>query len=364
MGLYRRELLRMAGLGFSSIVLPSRTEFWVSDIQKKFPVKLSSNENPYGPSLQAQKAMHAQIASGNRYPWDLTSQLIDALAAHHHISPDNLLIGAGSTEMLDIVGRYAAREPGELVLPSPTYDYWTTATTKLGLKNISVPVTAEKKIDLKAMLNAINGNTRLIYICNPNNPTGTIAKREELIDFIDRVSKKTLVLIDEAYMDYAGKNSLLSIADKYSNLVIVKTFSKIYGMAGCRIGYAIANQTLLRNIENLQSMPNGGVSGMSVAGAMASLKDQVFINSCLIKNENVKAYTVKELENLQMKCIPSHTNFIYFSLLKYPHDYFEKLKSSDIIGTKIYEEDGKWTRITVGTDEEMRYFIQSLQKVK
>lgn len=365
MSLSRRKVLQLAGLGLSSIVLPSwkdevRTSLSADRCAVQLPVRLSSNENPYGPSAKAQEAMMAQVAKGNRYPWELTAQLLEALAAHHQISQDNLLIGAGSTELLDVAGRYAAQQRGELVLASPSYDYWTSTPAKLGLNIIRVPVTAGKKIDLQGMLKAVSNTTRLVYICNPNNPTGTLIKRAELIPFIESVNKKTMILIDEAYLDYSAETSVLPLVDQYPNLVVVKTFSKLYGMAGCRIGYAVANATLLRELESLQSMPNGGVSGMSVAGALASLNDLSFARSCVSNNEQVRAYTIRELERLQMPCIPSHTNFVYFTLANYRGDYFEKLKTAQVIGTKIYEEAGKWTRITVGTEDEMKYFIGSI----
>jgi histidinol-phosphate aminotransferase len=324
------------------------------------PIILRSNENPYGPSPLARLAMADYINSSNRYNWNLGSELIAALAKKNDVAPGNILLGAGSTEILDLTVRFAAQQKGNFIIADPSYGYWTDTAQKLGLTKIVVPLTAGKKHDLSAILKAIKPNTRLVYLCNPNNPTGTICDRDELVKFITEASKKTIVLIDEAYIDFSGQESLCKLVHENKNLVIAKTFSKIYGLAGARVGYGIAEESTLEQITQLQSWPNGGISVLSVAAALASLQDESFVKETFSLNEKAKQYTIQRLELLKIPCIPSYSNFIYFSLADYRKDFFEQLKNNNISGTKIYEENGKWSRITIGTMDEMQKFISAL----
>jgi histidinol-phosphate aminotransferase len=321
---------------------------------------LRSNENPYGPSPLARLAMTDHINSSNRYNWNLGSELITALAKKNDVAAGNIILGSGSTEILDLTVRFVAQQNGNFIIADPSYGYWTDTAQKLGLTKIAVQLTADKKHDLSAILKAINSNTRLVYLCNPNNPTGTICERDALVKFITEATKKTLVLIDEAYIDFSGQESVCKLVMENRNLVIAKTFSKIYGLAGARVGYGIANDNTLEQISQLQSWPNGGISVVSVAAALASLQDENFVKETFLLNEKAKQYTIQQLELLKIPCIPSYSNFIYFSLADYKKYFFEQLKNNNISGTKIYEEHGKWSRITIGTMDEMQKFISSL----
>lgn len=306
----------------------------------------------------------------NRYNWNIADQLISDLAKRNTIKDENILLGAGSTEILDLVAKLISVEKelepkatgnANYVIADPSYDYWTVTLDNFGLTKNKVPLTADKKINLKAMLEAVNQYTKLIYICNPNNPTGTICEREALVEFVKKISQNTIVLIDEAYLEFTKQQSLSSLVDDHKNIIIAKTFSKIYGLAGARIGYAIANKTIIDNLANLQSNTNNSVSVLSKLAAIASLKDDKFVSDCYSLNENVRKYTISELKKLNCKCISSNTNFIYFSLAEYNKDYFSQLEDNNIQGGRIYEEQGKWTRITVGKMDEMKKFIKAIQ---
>lgn len=162
-------------------------------------------------------------------------------------------------------------------------------------------------------------------------------------------------------MEFTKQQSISNIVDLNNNIIITKTFSKIYGLAGARIGYAIANKAIIDNLSNLQSNTNNSVSVLSKLAAIASLKDDKFVSNCYLLNENVRQYTISELNKLNCECISSNTNFIYFSLAKYNKDYFKQLEDNNIEGGRIYEEEGKWTRITVGKMDEMKKFIKAIQ---
>ena len=324
------------------------------------PIRLRSNENPYGPSPMAKTAIANVANITNRYNWELPSELITTLAQKYRINNDNILLAAGSTELLDLTARFAALQEGSFLMANPTYDYWTVVAERLGLKKIAVPVMANKQYDLPAMLNAIRSDTRLIYLCNPNNPTGAICNRDALVKFIQEATQKTLVLVDEAYIDFTDQPSLCDLAIENKNLVVVKTFSKIYGLAGARVGYALAHADTIVQLSQLQSWPNGAISVISTAAALASLKDTTFVNDTRTLIEKAKKYTTSQFERLKIPYIPSSSNFLYFSLANYKKDFFAQLKSNNILGTRIYEEQGRWSRITVGTMQEMERFINAI----
>ncbi len=354
--------LSVAGIGLANVktfATPTQAFFKIGS--EGLPIKLSSNENPYGPSPLARAAMVESLNISNRYNWQLTAELIETIAKKDNVTADNILMGAGSTEILDLVARFAALKKGSLIIAEPSYGYWTETAQKLGLKKITVPLTIDKKLNLDAMLKAIRPDTKLIYVCNPNNPTGTICDRNKLINFINEATKKAIVLVDEAYIDFTDQQSLSTLAIENKNLIIAKTFSKIHGLAGARIGYGIANAKTIEQLSELQSWVNGSISVASTAAALASLKDEKFVSDTYSLNEKTRKYTVDELEKLHLVCIPSNSNFIYFSLANYKKDFFEQLKANNIIGTKIYEAQGKWTRITVGTKQEMQQFIAAIQ---
>lgn len=364
----RRNWLKQMGLGtiglsltpFETFANPLAENYISLDLDKS-PILLRSNENPYGPSPLARAAMQKSINSSNRYGWDLSAELISLIAKKNNVLDHNILLGAGSTEILDLVLQYTALKKGNFVLAETTFNYWTFPSEKLGIKKITVPLTADKKHDLPAMLKAIDSETKMVYICNPNNPTGTICDYDQLVSFVKEASKKVIVFIDEAYLDFTKEKSLSDLVIENKNLIITKTFSKMYGLAGARIGYAIAASSTIDELSALKSSPNLSISSPSIAAAAASLNDDKFIQQVHTANEEVKKYTIEQLTKLNLTCIPSHSNFIYFSLDNYKKDFFKQLENHNIQGTKIYEENGKWTRITIGTMKEMQQFIEAVK---
>jgi len=362
----RRNWLKQIGLGtiglgfFQLEAFANPTEEYILPDLDNSPILLRSNENPYGPSPLARTAMAKSINTSNRYGWTLWPELIKLIAIKNNVSDNNVTLGAGSTEILDLILQYTASKKGNFIMAETTFDYWTAPYEKLGLKKITVPLTKDKKHDLPAMLKAIDSETKMIYICNPNNPTGTICNREELVSFINEASKKAIVFVDEAYIDFTKEQSLTNLVIENKNVIITKTFSKMYGLAGARVGYAVAHSATIDEINNFKSSPNMSVSVVSATAAIASLNDENFIRQVYTSNEEVKKYTIEQLTKLNLECIPSYSNFVYFSLENYKKDYFKQLESHNIMGTRIYEENGKWTRITIGTLKEMQRFIAAI----
>jgi len=316
----RRNWLKQMGLGTLGLgaarlngfaATPSPVDEFRYKSFDDTPVRLSSNENPYGPSPLARAAMSEHINASNRYSWELGPNLIAAIARKNNLATDHIMLGAGSTEVLDLASRLAALNKGSFVMSFPAYPYWSATLENLGFKKISIPLTADKKNDLPAMLNAIQPDTQLVYLCNPNNPSGTICKHDELVHFVQEASKKAWVLIDEAYIDFTSEPSLSYLVAENKKLVIARTFSKIYGLAGARVGYAIANPATIEQLSRMQSWPNGGISVVSVAAAIASLKDEKFVKETHSLNQEARTYTIEQMERLQIPCIPSYTNFIF-----------------------------------------------------
>jgi histidinol-phosphate aminotransferase len=286
---------------------------------------------------------------------------MSAIAAKNSLSADNVLLGAGSTQVIDTVVQLAAQQKGSFILARPTFGRWANAAEQAGLQKIELPLTEDKRHDLPAMLRAIKPDTRLVYICNPNNPTGTICAYDALLAFVAEATRHCLVMVDEAYLDYTDQQSLCGLVKTNKNLVVVKTFSKIYGLAGARIGYALAHPETIERLQQLQSGADIGISAVSLAAATAALQDNDFVSRSAAQNEHCRTTTIDALERAGLPCIPSHTNFIYFSLAHYKEDLFERLKQHHIQGTELFEQAGKWTRITVGTSSEMQRFIAAVQ---
>ncbi|HMD00259.1 MAG TPA: aminotransferase class I/II-fold pyridoxal phosphate-dependent enzyme [Ferruginibacter sp.] len=323
-------------------------------------IHLNANENPYGPSPVARKLMEDVVANSNRYQWDLITDLVAAIAYKNKLTPQNILVRAGSIEVLDLAINFFAKQKGSFVVADPTFAPWSNMAGHLDLKKIAVPLNEAKNYDLDAMLSAIRPDTRFVHICNPNNPTGTVCDHQQLSGFIKEATKKTWVLLDEAYIDYSGEDSMMDMVDDNEKLIITRTFSKIYSMAGARVGYAMAHPATIEKLTALSTWTNGSISASSLAGAIASLKDVEFTHNSFAWNAKAREYTSEALKKKYIPCIPSHTNFIYFSLADYQNDFFARLKDNKIMGTRLYEERGKWSRITVGTVEEMEQFIKAI----
>ncbi len=263
----RRTWLKQIGMGMAGLSIAPLESFASGrrdPLYDLFPqdniTRLSSNENPYGPAPSAIAAMTAAIQLSNRYNWNYSSQLIEAIAAKHDLHPDNVLIRAGSTELLDQQARYFGAGKGSFVISDTTYGYWSKAAAAAGYNKITVPLTADKQQNLSAILAAIRPDTNMVYLCNPNNPTGTIISNDIITSFIEEATKKLTVVVDEAYLDYTEQPSAARLVTNNPRLIIIKTFLKIYGLAGARIGYALAHKDTIDKLAALQTWAHGDLS--------------------------------------------------------------------------------------------------------
>ena len=361
----RRELLKQTALTLAAFTL-SRDMFaaeaekfiQLPDVEKI--IKLSSNENPHGPSPMARKEMMNAVNGSNRYPWDVTTKLREQVAALTGHTKDHIVVGAGSSELLGLTAVWAALKKGNAIAPDPTFRLWMPAARKTGLDIKLVPLNEKKETDLQRMKDAMNEETKLVYLCNPGNPTGTIIPANDLELFIKEVAPKAIVLLDEAYTEFSNEPSMAHLVNDYPNLVIAKTFSKIYGMAGARVGYALAHPSTIKQLNELQPWANAGASAVSLAGALAALQDKSFIEFCKKENALAKSIFYKALEHQGIPYIPSHTSFVYFDTSKYKKDVRAMLEARNIIGARTFEEGTKWLRLSVGTQDEMKKVAATL----
>jgi histidinol-phosphate aminotransferase len=305
--------------------------------------------------------MSEAVNGCNRYPWETTTLLREKISIAYQLAKENVIIGAGSSELLGLASVLAALKKGNIVAPDPTFRLWIPAAKKLGTPVKLVPLTERKAVDLQRLKEAIDADTRMVYICNPNNPTGTILPPNELETFIKEIAPSVILLIDEAYTEFEDTKSVAHLVNEYPNLIVAKTFSKIYGMAGARVGYALAHANTIQQLNDLQPWANAGAGGISLAGAIASLEDTSFVTMC--KRENARARNIfyQALDQNGIPYIPSVTSFVYFDTAKYPKDFKAVLEAKNIIGARSFEENSKWLRLSVGTTKEMDQVAETIR---
>jgi histidinol-phosphate aminotransferase len=361
----RRQLLKQsafaaAAFAFSRDAFSRETEKFIATSGFADIIKLSSNENPHGPSPMARKAMMDAVNGSNRYPWEVTTKLREKIASIYNLTKEHVAIGAGSSELLGVVSVMAALQKGNAVAPDPTFRLWMGAAKKTGLPIKLVPLNSGKVTDLQRMKEAMDASTKMVYICNPANPTGTIIPAAELTAFIKEISPKCFILLDEAYTEFSDEPSMASLVNDYPNLVVAKTFSKIYGMAGARAGFALAHPQTIKQLNDLQPWANAGASAVTLAGALASLDDKEFTSFCKKENQKARSIFYAALDKAGMPYIPSHTSFVYFDSTPFNKDVRQLLESQQIIGARTFEEGTKWLRLSVGTVPEMQKVAAAL----
>jgi histidinol-phosphate aminotransferase len=356
----KRSSLALAGLGLSTQFPMYRRHpgYLPGD-----PILLNSNENPYGPSPMARKAIMEAYVHTNRYPDDLLPVLKKKIASHWNVGAENILLGAGSSEIIGLACQMASQQKGHVITGEPSYKVWNNQAASFGLEFKRVPLNGEKKLDLAGMVDAINQDTRMVYFCNPNNPTGTFVDPASLSSQALKVKPPVLAFIDEAYTEFAELDSLAPIAVKNKNIIVAKTFSKIYGLAGARVGYAIAHPDTIRSLASYQAWPDASVSMVSAAAAMASLDDLGFVKECRDKIRASREMCFKTFKELSLDYIPSSTNFILFNIDKLKGDFTNELQGKGIYTQFREHFGGKWCRVTMGTAEEMEAFLKALKEM-
>ncbi len=322
-------------------------------------IKLASNENPLGISPLVAQAIQSSVAESNRYPDGDSYELKCALSKHLCISPDALTLGNGSNELLELIARvFVSAESDEVVFSQYAFPVYAMATQVLGAKAVVTPA-LNFGHDLQAILDAINDNTRLIFVANPNNPTGTLLTDNELFAFLERVPEAVPVVLDQAYIEYLGVDDLaIGWLETFSNLIITRTFSKAYGLAGLRVGYAISSAEIADYINRVREPFN--VNHIAQSAATAALKDEKYLQ----KSINVNRAGIKQLEagftTLGLTFISSSANFVSVEVSN-ANDIFEKLLSEGVIVRPV--EMPNYLRVSVGTESENSRLLEALEAV-
>ena len=364
----RRQWLKTAGLsgsftflgGLSSMAmdLPIQTSSIINPV-----AKLNANENPFGPSKSVRARITSAFDEACRYPSIVFLPLLEQIAEKEGVSTDHIVITGGSTEGLKAVGLTYGIGEGEIIAPDPTFQAMLTYAENFGVYVHRVPVDANMDHDLEEMSRRMNSRTRLIFICNPNNPTGTLLDKNKLRDFCSSASKKTMVFSDEAYYDFITEPyypSMVELVKENMNVIVSKTFSKVYGMAGLRIGYLVARPDVASRLQkNIMAMTNV----LAIEAAKEALKDDEFYKFSVTKNVEAKNMIYKTLDDLNLDYIKSHTNFVFFKTGRPISEMITEMKNENVLIGRPFPPFYEWARISTGTMEDMKLFDKGLRKV-
>ncbi len=327
-------------------------------------LKLNSNESPYGVSGKARQAMIEAMGESHLYPHQKYAELIELIAERERLTPDHIILGGGSTEVMNMIIR-AYGMSGPIVVSDPTYfDFlYYAELANCDIKHI--PLNDEFEHDLAATEQYITPQTGFVYVCNPNNPTGSITRKGGLYDFCERFSEKVLVVVDEAYFEYVEDSSFSSMMDFVSqnkNVIVTRTFSKIFGMAGLRVGYGVAKPEIITKLKRVE-MNFASISYPSLKAAVSSYTDTSFLSDVLEKNRLAKAYLCTQLENMGYYYIPSHTNFVLFEVKRQAENVAGDFKGNNILVRPFQFGDRQWIRVSLGTLKNMQTFISALSNI-
>lgn len=327
-------------------------------------VRLGSNENPYGPSEKARKAIIESIVEGNRYAHDVAHQLRDTIAKKEGIAPEYVLMGCGSSELLCLTGMSVGLEGGAVLSAYPTFRLLMDYATKFNARWDKVDLDANMVHNLEAMASAVKSDTKVIFVVNPNNPTGTILDSVKLRNFCIEMAKKATVFVDEAYVEFLDqpeKHTMIGLVKEGHNVIVSRTFSKVYGLAGLRIGYLIGQPDMLKKMADRQVWGNNNQAGL--AAAKASLEDQEFIQMTRKKNAEARDYFCKYLDSKKWFYGKSHANVVLFPA---PKDGKTILEETEKRGFQIRVwdyQDKEWCRVSIGTLDEMKAFTKAFDQI-
>lgn len=367
----RRSFSKLVGAGAAYVALRERA---LSASSRTFGastatniVRLSSNENPYGPSQAALKAMTDGLSLAWRYPDEHADALVDELARLNNVPLDQVLLGDGSGEILKLSAAAFTNKDKKIVIANPTFEAIGRHASVSRAEVVKVDLTASYSHDLTKMLAAANdpaGSAGLVYICNPNNPTASITPRNELSEFLAKISPATIVLVDEAYHHYVESKdyeSVIPLVKQYPNLIVARTFSKVYGMAGLRCGYCVTQRA---NIERMRAHQTwDSVNIMALVAALASLKDTDQVERGRKLNSEVKKSVCAELDALGYRYIPSHANFMMIDLRADARPTISALRARGVEVGRPFPALSNFMRVTIGTAAEMKVFIDSFKQV-
>jgi histidinol-phosphate aminotransferase len=327
-------------------------------------VKLASNENPLPPSDRVRQAVVAALASGNRYPDGSGFYLRQALAKKHGVAPEQVILGNGSNELIELLVRAFLKPGDEAVVPHPSFVVYPMIVQAAGGIRVMVML-RDHRIDLEAMARAITPLTKLVFIANPNNPTATIVTADEVSAFMARVPEHTIVVFDEAYVEFAHGPDFpdaLALVKEGRKVIVLRTFSKAASLAGLRVGYALADADATALMNRIRQPFN--VNSLGQVAALASLEDEAHVLECVRMIEAGRHYLYDEFRALGLSYVPSRANFILVDVGRSAAEIYQKLLQQGVIVRPMTPFGMEHSlRISIGTPEENRRLARALRAV-
>ena len=362
----RRRFAQLLGAGAACAVVRPAFSLAAETSAETFAggvVRLSSNENPYGPSATALKAMTDSFNLACRYPDKHADELIDAVAKLNEVNRDQILLGDGSGEILELCAEtFTGAKRGALVAADPTFEAILNHAQIRGAKVVKIPLTNNFAHDLPKMAAAAQAG--LIYVCNPNNPTASITPKDAVRQFIEKTPRKTMILVDEAYFHFADSSdyeSVIPLVKDHPNLLVARTFSKIYGMAGLRCGYCIGQREAIAQMRPYQ--PWDSVNIMAIVAAVASLNDPQLVENGRRLNSEAKIFVTGELNTMGYQSIPSQANFFMVDVKRSVVPLIQAMKQQNVEVGRLFPAMPNYMRVTVGKKSEMESFLTAFRQV-
>ena len=328
----------------------------------KNAVKLASNENPVGPSPKVLQSIENILKNTHRYPDGNATKLKEVIGKKFSVKPNQVTIGNGSNDIIEFIARSFLGTDDSAIYSEHAFAVYPLVVKAVGAEGIEVPA-KNFSHDLDAMLDSIKSNTKIIFIANPNNPTGSFIGRSEILKFLDKVPENIIVLLDQAYFDYSSFEDSdvdFDILNNYPNLVMSRSFSKAYGLAGFRIGYSVSSEDVANYLNRVRQPFNA--NSLALFAAEQAIEDEEFMNKCLQLNLEQKKVLYKGLESLGFHCLPSKGNFISFDCKEDSTGLFKRLLSQGVIVRTlgVYKMPN-FLRVSVGLPEENIIFLEKLQ---
>lgn len=326
-------------------------------------IRASSNENPYGPSRVALQAIARSLKDANKYG-GITNDIIAELAGIEDLPIESITVGTGSGEILNVSALIASLEPGSIVAPYPTFEALPRYAGNMGSEIIRVPVDEKMHIDLDAMYAAIRPDTRMVYLCNPNNPIPSIIEKNAMRAFVEEVSRDRLVFVDEAYYEFVDNPDFASmmpfVQDGNPNVIVARTASKIHGMAALRIGFAYAHPDM---IAQMNMKKTGSLNIVGQHAALASIRDMSFQDFSRARNKESLALVEGACDEMGVNYVKSNANFSFIETGMEIEKFSSLMLDEGIMVGRAFPPFTTWARVSMQTPEEMAYFVQSFRKI-
>jgi histidinol-phosphate aminotransferase len=358
--LTRPELTKMKEYSPGKPIWEVQQELGIKEV-----IKLSSNENPLGVSPLAKEAIVQYISDLHRYPDANTNRLREAIGTHYQVDKGQIIIGNGADEIITLISETFLESGDEIIIPTPSFSEYEFGANLMGAHVIKIALNDKFEYDLNSILKAITNKTKLIYLCSPNNPTGTYIAQSELDSFFEKLPKQVIVVFDGAYSQYATNEDYSNGLEFVKNgqpIIVIQTFSKIYGLAGIRVGFGIASSEIINNLHKVREPFN--VNSLAQVAAEAAINDVYHVEESKRVNFEGRNFLYESFKDMGFSYIQSMGNFILVDFGQDAHPIYDALLRKGI----IVRYGGVWglqnyLRITIGTERENNALITALKEV-